>query len=57
MRDAHWSRLLKQNYIDLIQYFNSEEGKMYFCRSKNINMRRDYPLLDDKRNIFIMNGK
>ena len=39
--------LLKQNYIKIIQYFNSKEGEKYFCRSK-VMIRRDYSLLDDR---------
>jgi len=44
MRSDDW--LLKKNYTEIIQYFNSEEGEKYICRSKI--MRMDYPLLDDR---------
>ena len=45
MHSDDW--LLKKNYSEIIQYFNSEEGGKYICRSK-ITRGRDYSLLDDR---------
>ena len=39
--------LLEKNYIEVIRYFNSNEGKACFCRSTAIRIQPDYPLLMD----------
>ena len=39
--------LLRKNHIEVIRYFNSDEGKACFCRSKYILVQPDYPLLMD----------
>jgi len=42
--------LLKKNYIEMIQYVNSEEGEDCFCQSKfivkRIPLTKNVPLLD-----------
>jgi len=39
--------LFRKNYIEIIQYFNSEEGEKCFCRLRVIKIRPSYPLLMD----------
>ena len=48
MPNARKDWLLEQNYITIIQYFNSDEGGVCFCRS-NVVLPSDYPLLDDRK--------
>ena len=45
------SLLLKKNYIELIRYFNSEEGKECFCRSNIIIINREELL---KRHVLFL---
>jgi len=56
MDKADEDSLLNKNYSEIINYFNSEDGKIYSCREKKIEpsfiylkkTNKDYPLLDDR---------